>query len=210
MIKKKITILGSCFILLKRWIAHKESDIKLFGLPVTKPELVLLLRKCGTLLYTSFFSCWGSNKQQALLMTSWWQIKRKCTDHLPLSNGSHPQNNFNNLNPPLGLVLFMSKLCRSHHITWILCPNAMLLSADTSWIRWVCPSILLKLLPLLFTSAPHEACTSAGRGNIFLVFDYNRVWRRRSILWWSQETPHCLVISRMTFESSLNHGYLHF
>ncbi len=42
-------------------------------------------------------------------------------------------------------------------VTWILCPNAMLLSADTSWILWVCPSILILHTPsstALHISAP--------------------------------------------------------
>lgn len=51
-----------------------------------------------------------------------------------------------------------------HIVTWILCPNAMLLSADTSWILWACPSILILHTPSSTTvhiSAPwnRHTCT---------------------------------------------------
>lgn len=70
---------------------------------------------------------------------------------------------------PVSLALLISELCRG--LTWILCPNAMLLSADTSWIRWVCPSMLIKRAP---STALH---LSATWGTHF--------WRERKIfvLW---------------------------
>lgn len=73
----------------------------------------------------------------------------------------------------VSLSLLVRKRC--HCITWILCPNAMLLSADTSWIRWVCPSILKKRTPSVAFHISATWGTNLWRERTFfvVVIDWN-------------------------------------
>lgn len=122
--------------------------------------------------HTSSFWCWGGDEPEALLVTSLRLTRRKWTLHLKCQH-CHSRHfeggRYHVLELPVSLALLISELCRG--LTWILCPNAMLLSADTSWIRWVCPSMLIKRAP---STALH---LSATWGTHF--------WRERKIfvLW---------------------------